>query len=91
MDYPNQGTMWHNTEKKHPKAPDFAGSMLFEKAFLQDLIEKSKNGEVELKLDLWKGKVNTRNGERNVLNVKVNTYVKPDEQAQSSAKDPWDE
>jgi hypothetical protein len=90
MDYPNQGTMWHNAEKKHPKAPDFSGSMLFEKDFLQDLIEKSKNGEVELKLDIWKGKVNTRNGERNVLNTKVNTYVKPDQPA-SSAKDPWDD
>ena len=90
MDYPNQGTMWHNAEKKHPKAPDFSGSMLFEKDFLQDLIEKSKNGEVELKLDIWKSKVNTRNGERNVLNTKVNTYVKPDQPA-SAAKDPWDD
>jgi hypothetical protein len=90
MDFPNQGTMWHNTEKKHPNAPDFSGSMLFEKDFLQDLIERSKNGEVELKLNIWKGKVNTRNGERNVLNTKVNTYVKP-EQTASSAKDPWDD
>jgi hypothetical protein len=90
MDYPNQGTMWHNAEKKHPKAPDFSGSMLFEKDFLQDLIDRSKNGEIELKLDIWKGKVNTRNGERNVLNTKVNTYVKPD-QPTASAKDPWDE
>ena len=91
MDYPNQGTMWHNAEKKHPKAPDFSGSMMFEKDFLQDLIDRSKNGEVELKLDIWKGKVNTRNGERNVLNTKVNTYVKPDQQAASPAKDPWDD
>lgn len=92
MDYPNQGTLWHNAEKKHPKAPDFSGSMMFEKDFLQDLIERSKNGEVELKLDMWKSKVNTRNGERNVLNAKVNTYVKPDDQTPSQpAKDPWDE
>ena len=92
MDYPNQGTIWHNAEKKHEKAPDFSGSMLFEKDFLQDLIDKSKNGEVEIKLDMWKRKVNTRNGERNTLSAKVNTYVKPDQQpATSSAKDPWDE
>ena len=91
MDYPNQGTLWHNQEKRHEKAPDFSGSMMFEKDFLQDLIEKSKNGEVELKLDVWKGKVNTRNGERHVLNTKVNTYVKPDQPTASSAKDPWDE
>ena len=90
MDYPNQGTLWHNAEKKHEKAPDFSGSMMFEKDFLQDLIDKSKNGEVELKLDIWKGKVNTRNGERHVLNTKANTYVKPDQPA-SNGKDPWDE
>ena len=90
MDYPNQGTMWHNAEKKHPKAPDFSGSMLFEKDFLQHLIDQSNNGEVELKLDIWKGKVNTRNGERSVLNTKVNTYDKPDQPAASS-QDPWDE
>jgi hypothetical protein len=91
MDYPNQGTMWHNTEKKHPKAPDFSGSMLFEKDYLQHLIEQSSNGEVEIKLDLWKSKVNTRNGERHVLNTKVNTYVKPDAQPADNGKDPWDE
>jgi hypothetical protein len=91
MNYPNQGTMWENSEKRHEKAPDFSGSMMFEKEFLQDLVNKSSNGEVELKLDFWKGKVNTRNGERKVMNGKVNTYVKPDQQPASSAKDPWDE
>ena len=48
MDYPNQGTIWHNAEKKHEKAPDFSGSMLFEKDFLQDLFDKSKNGKRKL-------------------------------------------
>ena len=91
MDYPNQGTLWHNAEKKHEKAPDFSGSMMFEKDFLQDLIDKSKNGEVELKLNIWKGKVNTRNGERHVLNTKVNTWKPELSLAPSSAKDPWDE
>jgi hypothetical protein len=90
MDYPNQGTMWHNAEKKYDSMPDFSGVMLFEKDFLQDLVNKSKNGEVELKLALWKGKRNTKFGEKAILSAKVDTYVKPDQQA-TQPKDPWDE
>jgi hypothetical protein len=90
MEYPNQGTMWHNTEKKFDKAPDFAGSVIFERELLEQLISESTNGEVEIKLDGWKGKVNTKNGERNVLRVKLNAW-KPKQQSSSPAKDPWDE
>lgn len=91
MDYPNQGTMWHNTEKRHAKAPDFSGAMLFERDYLEQLISESKNGEVEIKIDLWKGKVNTRNGERHVLNAKVNTWKPEAQPSTDSGKDPWDE
>jgi hypothetical protein len=90
MDYPNQGTLWHNVEKKFDKAPDFAGSVIFERELLEQFISESTNGEVEIKFDGWKGKVNTKNGERNVLKVKVNTW-KPEKQSSSPAKDPWDE
>jgi len=89
MEYPNQGTMWHNVEKKYEKAPDFNGSVIFEREVLEHLISESKNGEVEIKLDGWKSKVNTKNGERNVLKIKLNTW-KPEAQTTSS-KDPWDE
>ena len=91
MDYPNQGTMWHNAEKRHPKAPDFSGSMMFERDFLQQLVEESRNGEVEIKLDLWKEKVNTKTGERHVLRTKVNTWKPEGAKPADSGKDPWDE
>jgi hypothetical protein len=88
MDYPNQGTLWHNAEKRHEKAPDFNGSVIFERELLEHLISESKNGEVEIKLGAWKAKVNTKDGERNVLRVKLDTW-KPE--AKTSSKDPWDE
>lgn len=89
MEYTNQGTMWHNAEKKHDKAPDFGGTIDLEKDLVEQLLSESEDGIVKLKLDFWKGKVNTKNGERAVLKAKVNTW-KPDGQ-KSSSKDPWDE
>jgi len=88
MDYPNQGTLWHNAEKRNDKAPDFNGSVIFERELLEHLISESKNGEVEIKLDGWRAKVNTKDGERNVLRVKLNTW-KPEQK--TASKDPWDE
>lgn len=88
MEYPNQGTLWHNVEKRFEKAPDFNGSVIFELAALEYLISEAKNGEVEIKLDAWKSKVNTKNGERHVLKVKLNTW-KP-ETTISTEKDPWE-
>ena len=48
-----------------------------ERDYLLSLIEESSGGVVEIKMDGWRGKVNTRNGERHVINLSVNTW-KPD-------------
>jgi hypothetical protein len=87
---PNTGTLWHQTEKKFEKGPDFSGSIFFDAEYLQDMIKNSTGTFVEIKFGGWKAKVPTKVGERNVLNVKVDTYMataKP----QSDAKDPWDD
>jgi len=76
-EYPNKGTLWYETSKKHEKAPDFKGSVKIERDYLLSLIEESNGGIVEVKLDGWRGKVNTKNGERHVINLSVNTW-KPD-------------
>jgi hypothetical protein len=87
---PNAGTLWHQTEKRHDKAPDFAGSVFFDPEYLQDMIANSTSNYVEIKLSGWRAKVPTKNGERNVMNVKVDTYT-PTVKPKSDAKDPWDD
>ena len=77
IEYPNKGTLWYEAEKRNDKAPDFKGSVKIDRDYLLSLIEESSNGLVEVKLDGWRGKVNTKNGERHVINVSVNTW-KPD-------------
>ena len=89
MDFTNQGTLWHNTEKKHPKAPDFGGTIELEKDLVEQLLSEAENGVVKLKLDIWKDKRNVKGAERHILTAKVNTW-KPETQV-SSSKDPWDE
>ena len=53
------------------------GTIKVERDYLLSLIEESSGGVVEIKMDGWRGKVNTRNGERHVINLSVNTW-KPD-------------
>lgn len=76
-EFPNKGTLWYETEKKHERGPDFRGTIKVERDYLLSLIEESSGGVVEIKMDGWRGKVNTRNGERHVINLSVNTW-KPD-------------
>ena len=87
---PNAGTLWHQTEKKFDKAPDFSGSVFFDYTYLSDLITSSEGGLIEIKFGGWRSKVETRNGERHVLNLLVDNY-KPAAKPASSAKDPWDD
>jgi len=87
---PNAGTLWHQTEKKHEKAPDFSGSVFFDPEYLQDMIKNSSANYVEIKFSGWRVKVPTKVGDRHVLNVKVDTYV-PTAKPKSDAKDPWDD
>lgn len=87
---PNAGTLWHQVEKKHEKGPDFSGSVFFDPEYLQDMINKSTSNYVEIKFSGWKAKLDTKVGERNVLNVKVDTYM-PTAKPKSDAKDPWDD
>jgi hypothetical protein len=86
MEYTNQGTMWHNTDKKNPVAQDFKGIMALEKDFVEQLLSEAKDGVVELKLSLWKDKRTVKGVEKHILATKVDTW-KPETQA----KDPWDE
>jgi len=54
------------------------------------MIKNSTANYVEIKLSGWRAKVPTKTRDRNVLNVKVDTYV-PTAKPKSDAKDPWDD
>lgn len=87
---PNSGSLWHQVEKKSEKAPDFSGSIFLDRDFLTEMLDASDQ-LVEVKLSGWRNKVNTKNGERNVLNLSVDTFKKSAPAPKSDAKDPWDE
>jgi hypothetical protein len=77
QDFPNTGTLWHEAEKKHPKAPDFKGSIGVDRAYLQEILNDQSETVVEIKLDGWRNKVEVNGDEKHVLRLSVNTW-KPD-------------
>lgn len=87
---PNSGTLWHQTEKKKETAPDFTGSVFFDRDYLLQVLEA---GEilVEIKFSGWRKKISTQKGDRNVLNLNVDTYNKSAPAPKSTEKDPWDD
>lgn len=87
---PNAGTFWHQVEKRSDKAPDFTGSIFFDPDYLRELLNNSNSGLVEIKFSGWKNKISTQKGDRNVLNMSVDTFKKT-VAPQSSEKDPWDD
>jgi hypothetical protein len=77
QEFPNTGTLWYEAEKKHPKAPDFKGSIGVDRAYLQEILDAQSEAVVEIKLDGWRGKVVVNGDDKNVLRLSVNTW-KPD-------------
>lgn len=71
MEYPNKGTLWYQDNKKNPKAPDFIGSIKFDKYMLLKIIEDSSGPLIEVNLGAWRGKIETKNGSKNVININV--------------------
>lgn len=88
---PNSGTFWHQVDKRSDKAPDFTGSIHFDRDYLRDLVDNAENQLVEVKFSGWRNKITTKNGDRNVLNVSVDTFKPTQRAATTDAKDPWDE
>ena len=91
MEFPNKGTLWYQgDDKKNEKAPDFKGSVKIDKHYLLSLIEESEGGLVEVKLNGWRNKLDTKNGVKNVINVSVDTW-KPDNKPAPKKKEESDD
>ena len=88
MDYPNKGTLWYQTEKKTEKSPDFTGNIKLDKYMLLDIIENSEGSLIEIAASGWRGKVNTKFGEKHVINLSVSKPMeKTNEQPAQSQDD----
>ena len=71
---PNQGALFSNKVKKHPKAPDYQGDILIDLNALE-----VKNNQVKVRLAGWK-----RTTDKGVtfLSLSVDTYKPKDSQQQ---------
>lgn len=85
MDYPNTGLLLTNTRKTADKQPDMFGDIKLERDFLMELIDKSDDEVIVIKLGAWLKK--DKNGNR-MVSLKADANDKP---AMSKQKDPWDD
>lgn len=53
MDYPNTGSLWPPKERKNDKMPNLRGSIKMESGLLQELINQSGDGLVEIEIAAW--------------------------------------
>ena len=50
---PNTGTLWPNDRKTAPNQPDVRGDVHVDRAFLQDMIDKSDGGLIKIQISGW--------------------------------------
>lgn len=76
---PNQGALFANKVKKHPKAPDYQGDILIDLGSLE-----VKNNQVKVRLAGWK---KTSEKGTTFLSLSVDTYKPKEQQAQQSTEE----
>jgi hypothetical protein len=87
MEYPNQGTLWHNKYKNTPNKPDMTGDIKIELELFKELLANAVSDHVVIKLSAWLGK--HTDGNRKIT-LKFDNY-KAATPVASTAKDPWDD
>ena len=70
--YSNGGLLFFSKQKKHPQAPDYYGTIKFDKAFLLQKINEAVGAEVEIKLDSW---AKTDKNGNPMFSLQVNSFV----------------
>ena len=88
---PNQGNLWINKYKKAESHPALRGSVFVDKVLLEDLINKTKGGLVEVALAGWNKQTNSGDP---YLSVQASEPYKKEDQQQSASQDeekqPWE-
>ena len=87
MDYLNRGALFLSSQRKSDKAPEFFGSIKLDRAYIKDLLNKTDEDGIEVKLSAWKKPTKTGG---TFLSLSVDTFVKKEAAApQQEEKDPW--
>jgi hypothetical protein len=87
MEYPNTGSLMPSTVRKSDKSPDFWGDIKVERAYLRNLMDKTDEELITIKLSAWKRE--SKAGNR-FLSVAVNTFEPKATEAAPKEKDEWD-
>lgn len=75
MEFPNKGSLFTSTTRRSEKSPDFFGSIDIDRAYLQDLMEKSNKDLVTIKLSGWNREAKSTGNK--FISLSVDTYVNP--------------
>lgn len=87
MDYLNRGALFTSSQRKSEKAPEFFGSLKLDRAYIKDLLNKTDEDGIEIKLSGWKKPTKTGG---TFLSLSVDTFVKKDATpAKQEERDPW--
>lgn len=90
MEYLNRGALFISSQRKSEKAPEYFGSIKLDRAYLKDLLNKTDEDGIEVKLSGWKKPTKTGG---TFLSLAVDTFVKGASAAAPSApkeeRDPW--
>ena len=78
--------MEYLNRRKSEKAPEFFGSIQLVRAYIKDLLERTDEDGIEVKLSGWKKPTKTGG---TFLSLAVDTFVKKDAPAKQEEKDPW--
>jgi hypothetical protein len=91
MDYLNRGALFTSSQRKSEKAPEFFGSIKLDRAYIKDLLSKTDEDGIEVKLSGWKKPTKTGG---TFLSLAVDTFVKTGAapsapKVPSEERDPW--
>ena len=78
---PQQGNLWQNKHKKSDNHPFWRGSVHLDKAFLEELINKTKGNLVEVALAGWNKKTKA---DETFLSIQASEPYKKEEQSSSN-------
>ena len=78
--YPNSGVLFHARNRIHQKSPDLNGDISLDRSLLRQMMDETDEDFIKIRLSGWVKQGSS--GE--FFSLKVNTYKKPEEQAQAA-------
>lgn len=76
--YPNSGALFYARNRVHPNSPDLTGDISIDRSLLRQMMDETDEDSIKIRLSVWEKRGTTGP----FFSMKVNTYKKPEEQAQ---------